>query len=173
MLFNYLLYRSAICPLDRIRADMARISSADLTGKIHVCGNNELAKLADALRVLQINMKLPVGQIKEAAVVLHHGTSEIEQGNTNLSSRAEAQASALEETASSMEELIHPFLSLAAGRAQGISFDLVKKSIRNALCFGLYVDEKQIGYARAISDRQRTWRFLNRTYKKSEKSCQT
>jgi len=49
-------------------------------------------------------------------------------------------------------QLIHRFLSEESTWAKGISIEIVKKSIGNSLCFGLYADEKQIGYARVISD---------------------
>jgi hypothetical protein len=49
-------------------------------------------------------------------------------------------------------ELIHRFLSEESTWAKGINIEIVKKSICNSLCFGLYADEEQIGYARVISD---------------------
>ena len=58
-----------------------------------------------SLRVLQTNVKLLVGQIKEATDVVNIGAAEIAAGNADLSARTESQASSLEETASSMEEL--------------------------------------------------------------------
>lgn len=36
--------------------------------------------------------------------------------------------------------------------AQGISREVMARSIRNSLCFGLYTRGKQIGFARVISD---------------------
>lgn len=33
------------------------------------------------------------------------------------------------------------------------TFDQVKKSIDNSLCFGLYLDQKQIGFARIVTDK--------------------
>ena len=46
---------------------------------------------------------------------------------------------------------IHQFLSHSYW-AEGIQMDLVKRSIENSLCFGIYHLEKQIGFARFISD---------------------
>lgn len=48
--------------------------------------------------------------------------------------------------------LIHSFLTNESGWSDGISYDVVKASIENSLNFGLYSGEKQIGYARVISD---------------------
>lgn len=49
-------------------------------------------------------------------------------------------------------QLIHGFLRNAYW-AKGIPMDIVKKSIENSLCFGLFHDGKQIGFGRAITDR--------------------
>lgn len=48
--------------------------------------------------------------------------------------------------------LIYKFLTNESGWSDGISYDTVKVSIENSLNFGLYSEEKQIGYARVISD---------------------
>jgi GNAT superfamily N-acetyltransferase len=47
---------------------------------------------------------------------------------------------------------IHAFLT-GSYWARGISDERVRRSIENSLSFGLYLWEKQIGFARAISDR--------------------
>jgi len=49
-------------------------------------------------------------------------------------------------------DLIHRYLSEEAYWCKGIPKDVVKESIRNSLNFGLYDKEKQVGYARVISD---------------------
>jgi len=103
--FGVLLYRSTALPMERARFEIDRMSSGDLTGQIEANGVAELAKLMQSLRVLQINIKLLVGQIKEATEVVNTGANEIASGNLDLSSRTEQQAASLEETASSMEEL--------------------------------------------------------------------
>ena len=47
---------------------------------------------------------------------------------------------------------IHQFLSNESYWAAGISYTIVQKSIANSLCFGVYDGEKQIGFARIITD---------------------
>ncbi|WP_167342071.1 GNAT family N-acetyltransferase [Nonlabens sp. SY33080] len=47
---------------------------------------------------------------------------------------------------------IHEFLSKETDWALGIPIDTVKKSIENSLCFGVYDQGQQIGFARVISD---------------------
>ncbi len=105
LLSGWLLYRTVVAPLVRAKDDIERMSAGDLTGKIRADGNDELSRVLQALRVLQTNVKLLVGQIKEATDIVSSGTIEIASGNADLSARTEAQASSLEETASSMEEI--------------------------------------------------------------------
>ncbi|HEY0668146.1 MAG TPA: GNAT family N-acetyltransferase [Sphingobacteriaceae bacterium] len=47
---------------------------------------------------------------------------------------------------------IHDFLSKHSGWSDNIPFDRVKTSIDNSLNFGLFHKNKQIGFARVISD---------------------
>ncbi len=103
--FGVVSYRSVIKPLESATSDIERMSTGDLTGRIVANGIEELAHLMHSLRVLQLNIKLLVGQIKESTDLVNTGAREIASGNADLSGRTESQASSLEETASSMEEL--------------------------------------------------------------------
>jgi GNAT superfamily N-acetyltransferase len=49
-------------------------------------------------------------------------------------------------------ETIHEFLSTKAYWCINIPKDKVQTAIQNSLCFGVYQDKKQIGFARIISD---------------------
>ena len=49
-------------------------------------------------------------------------------------------------------ELIHNFLTNESGWSNGIPIAKVEKSIDNSLNFGIYIGQRQIGYARVISD---------------------
>jgi len=48
-------------------------------------------------------------------------------------------------------ELIHNFLSNCYW-AEGIPLDVLRRSIENALCFGVFHGDQQVGFARVISD---------------------
>jgi hypothetical protein len=50
-------------------------------------------------------------------------------------------------------DLIHAFLSRHSYWAQGRSRAVVEQSLRNSLCFGAFVDQKQVGFVRVITDR--------------------
>ncbi len=112
------LYRPVASAVRRMRADIERISSGDLSGRIQSGGAAELASLAHGLRILQINMKLLIVRIKESASVVVSGVREIAQGNDDLSRRTDVQASSLEETAASIEQLASTVKQNAAHAGQ-------------------------------------------------------
>ena len=48
--------------------------------------------------------------------------------------------------------MIYRFLSEQSSWAVGISRPIVERAIENSLCFGAYIDGRQIGFARVITD---------------------
>ncbi len=50
-------------------------------------------------------------------------------------------------------DVIHNYLSEESYWAKNIPRDVVEKSISNSLCFGIYHHNKQIGFARLITDK--------------------
>lgn len=48
--------------------------------------------------------------------------------------------------------LIHTFLSTQAYWSLNIPFATVKRSIENSFCFGVYQGDRQVGFARVITD---------------------
>ena len=104
-LCGWVAYRSVVEPLVSIRREIQHLSASDLTGRIESSGVEEMAGILNSLRVLQVNLRWAIGQIKESTDVVNVSATEIASGNADLSSRTESQASSLEETASSMEEM--------------------------------------------------------------------
>jgi len=49
-------------------------------------------------------------------------------------------------------ELIHDFLTNRSYWAKGRSMETVKRSVENSLCFGVYENDKQVGFARVVTD---------------------
>lgn len=47
---------------------------------------------------------------------------------------------------------IHSYLSTESYWAKNIPLEIVKKSIEGSLCFGIYYNNNQIGFARVITD---------------------
>ena len=50
-------------------------------------------------------------------------------------------------------DTIYQYLNKESYWAKGIPKDVVEKSIRNSLCFGVYFDDEQIGFARLVTDK--------------------
>jgi len=50
------------------------------------------------------------------------------------------------------KQYVHHFLSAQSYWAQGISIETVKRSIDHSLCFGIYLDAQQVGFARLVTD---------------------
>jgi GNAT superfamily N-acetyltransferase len=48
---------------------------------------------------------------------------------------------------------IHRFLSTEAYWSPGVAREVVERSIDNSLCFGVYLGDEQVGFARAVTDR--------------------
>ena len=48
--------------------------------------------------------------------------------------------------------MIHVFLANESYWAKGIPVSVVKKAIKNSFCFGVYKEDKQVGFARVITD---------------------
>ena len=48
--------------------------------------------------------------------------------------------------------LIHKFLSTETYWAVGRSVEVVKRSLDNSLCFGIYRETEQVGFARVVTD---------------------
>jgi GNAT superfamily N-acetyltransferase len=48
--------------------------------------------------------------------------------------------------------VIHAFLSGRSYWAKGVTIETVERSIRNSLCFGMFKNGRQIGFARVVTD---------------------
>ena len=103
--FNLLTYRSIFLPLAQAKKDIQAMSEGDLSEHITSTGDDEVGSMTQALRVLQVNIKLLISQIVESSLLVTTGADEIAHGNLDLSARTESQASSLEQTAASMEQL--------------------------------------------------------------------
>jgi GNAT superfamily N-acetyltransferase len=48
--------------------------------------------------------------------------------------------------------LIHEFLSTRSYWAKGLPLAVMERSIEHSLCFGVYLADKQVGFARVVTD---------------------
>ncbi|MBC7621607.1 MAG: hypothetical protein H7293_21950 [Candidatus Saccharibacteria bacterium] len=99
------LIRAVTGPLNQA-VDIARnVAGSDLTQVIRTEGKSETEMMLSALRDLQTSLVEVVSTLRSGSEGVATACAEIEQGNHDLPNRTEQQASALEETAASMEEL--------------------------------------------------------------------
>ena len=82
-----------------------QMAAGDLSSSVEVTASGEAAELQLALVQLNVTVRTIVRDVKDEVTHLMGGTQEIAAGNLDLSSRTEAQASNLEQTAASMEEI--------------------------------------------------------------------
>lgn len=81
------------------------IADGNLSQKINASDHSEEGKLLSIMSAMQDKLASVVGTIRVSAEGVATASSEIAQGNIDLSHRTEEQASSLEETSASMEEL--------------------------------------------------------------------
>jgi len=81
------------------------VSSGHLVDVPRVSGNDETARLMNAMATMVDKLRGIVGDISQAAQQIHSGSAEINRGNQDLSERTEQQASQLQQTAASVEQL--------------------------------------------------------------------
>jgi methyl-accepting chemotaxis protein len=93
--------------LSVLRDAMQDIGSGDgdLTLRVEASGRDELALIGSGFNQFVDKIQAVLKQVRQSADSVAIASTEIAQGNHDLSSRTESQASALQETAASMEEL--------------------------------------------------------------------
>ncbi|WP_338795447.1 methyl-accepting chemotaxis protein [Acidovorax sp. DW039] len=100
-----LLTRSVVRPLREAVSVAHKVAAGDLTSDIPLEGQDEPARLLQALQAMQDNLEKVVSGVRSSAESVASASAEIAQGNADLSARTEQQASSLDETAASMQQL--------------------------------------------------------------------
>ena len=103
--FALAITRSITGPIRAAVRVAETVSAGDLTSDIVAGSRDETGQLMTALKTMNDNLVDIVGQVRSGTDAISAASSEIADGNMDLSLRTEEQASSLEETASSMEEL--------------------------------------------------------------------
>ncbi|QQK72728.1 HAMP domain-containing protein [Pectobacterium versatile] len=99
------LTRSVTIPLSTALSSAKRISAGDLSGSIDVNSRDETGLLLEEMKEMQAALTRMVIGVRNNAESVATASMQIAQGNADLSSRTEEQASALEETSSTMTQL--------------------------------------------------------------------
>jgi methyl-accepting chemotaxis protein len=94
-------------PLRELGGAMSGLASgnADLSARLEVRGNDELAVIGTGFNTFVGKIHSVLARVRESSDSVATASTEIRQGNADLSARTEQQASALEETAATMEQL--------------------------------------------------------------------
>ncbi len=104
-LLAWWIIRSITEPLRQAVRVARSVAAGNLQEPIEAQGRNEVAQLLLALKDMQGALARVVTHVRQGAQNVLGGSTEIAQGNMDLSNRTEAQAGALEETSASMQEL--------------------------------------------------------------------
>ncbi|WP_034298363.1 methyl-accepting chemotaxis protein [Herbaspirillum sp. RV1423] len=105
VLVGYSVMRSITRPLNAAINIAERVAGGDLSVRVESTAQDETGKLLAALQGMRDGLVNAVTQVRDGSDAISVAAREIADGNANLSSRTELQASTLEETASSMLEL--------------------------------------------------------------------
>ncbi len=93
--------------LSSVRDAMDAISAGegDLTQRLPVTGNDEVAQIARSFNGFMDKLRDVMRHIRDASQSVRTASDEIAAGNVDLSGRTESAAASLEQTAASMEEI--------------------------------------------------------------------
>ena len=103
--FSLVFNRRLLVPLNAAREAADSIASGDLRVRLPEPPNDEIGQLISALRRMSEHLSRTLGSIKDSTEQIATASTEIAVGNNDLSRRTEQQASNLQQTSSSMEEL--------------------------------------------------------------------
>jgi methyl-accepting chemotaxis protein len=97
--------RAITRPLNQVVACLHQVAQGDLTQAIHHDRSDELGDMQKALQSMIESLSAMVSQVRHGADSVATASSQIAQGNMDLSARTENQASSLQETAASVEQM--------------------------------------------------------------------
>ena len=126
----FLLVRNVVTrPLARATEAADRIAKGDLDVHLAIDNKDEIGLVLRSLNNISDNLSGVVGQVRRGAEQITTASSEIAQGNLDLSGRTEEQASSLEETAASMEQLSSAVTQNAENASQANQMALAASGI--------------------------------------------
>ncbi|MGF6440641.1 methyl-accepting chemotaxis protein [Paraburkholderia youngii] len=102
---GWFITRSITRPINRAVSLAEAVANGDLTHRLEVEGDDEIARLLVALGRMTENLNSIVSNVRHGTNTITRASHEVATGNMDLSSRTEQQASALEQTAAAMEQL--------------------------------------------------------------------
>ena len=101
----WLAWQTSIRPLSTVLNDAYHLAAGDLSHNVDVSGAGQIAQLQQALTQMSVNLRTVVNDVRTEIDQVSLAVREIADGNHDLSARTESQASSLEQTAASMQEI--------------------------------------------------------------------
>jgi methyl-accepting chemotaxis protein len=101
----WLIRASIKAPVEDTVQAVIRIAAGDLETKIESPGKDEFSWLRAELNQMRKKLRTMLIEVGNTVQTVNHASDEIARGNSDLSARTESQASALQQTASSMDQL--------------------------------------------------------------------
>ncbi|MCU7373622.1 methyl-accepting chemotaxis protein [Paucibacter sp. O1-1] len=120
LLGGWYLRGAALAPIEALVGFANRIAAGDLTQQIKSGRRDEIGRVTAALAQLNVNLMSIVRDARVGVMQMRQSTQAISAGNQDLSGRTESQASNLQQTASSMEQItatVHASTEMAATAA--------------------------------------------------------
>ncbi|MBA5687339.1 methyl-accepting chemotaxis protein [Rugamonas apoptosis] len=105
LLTAWFITRGIVGPINHAVKVARTVAGGDLSSRIEVRSTDEIGQLSAALKDMNHSLIGIVREVRGSTDAIATASAEIAAGNLDLSERTERQAGALEETASSMEEL--------------------------------------------------------------------
>jgi methyl-accepting chemotaxis protein len=143
------LMDAVAAPVHAAQLTINALAEGDLTRSMEGQYSGEFARLQEALNASMDNLKQMAMEIQAAAQNITTASSEIRQGNQDLSRRTDQQASSLESTASAMEEITGTVKNNAENSARA---DKLATQTRAQAVDGRKVAERAIGAMVEISN---------------------
>ena len=116
-LLGVVIYRSLMAGMRQCTDMVRRVAEGDLSQRAHSDRRDELGELVRDLNTMSEHLAQIVGRVREGSHAIAQATAEIAQGNLDLSQRTETQASHLQETAASVQQMFDT-LNGSAGTAR-------------------------------------------------------
>jgi len=103
--FAWMVSRQTAEPLAHAVEVLKAVADGDLTREVRTGRLDEVGDIQHALAVMQRRLSEMVQQVRAGAESVSTASTQIAMGNSDLSTRTEAQASSLQQTAASVEEM--------------------------------------------------------------------
>jgi methyl-accepting chemotaxis protein len=101
----FFIRRRVLNPLTTVQTIAGRMAKGDLTGRIQSQGNDEMAQFLESIRIMRINIRSLISQIKETSATTHESSEKLSQHGTVLNEAAKDQTVSAEEASAGIEEL--------------------------------------------------------------------